>query len=260
MKFLRRLITLTFGIYALAAITVFAFQGEMIYFPNDRALTDCNIRNGVEVWQHDTEQGLLSPVGSQKLVLFFHGNGDSACNWRFLGVNHLGPLGYDVLVVEFPGYGGDTRKPSKRAIEGTLDVVNDWVTTQNYENIYLMGYSLGSGVASIYAQEYGAHQVLLFAPYDSIYNVALSQGLVFPRFILREDFNNVSALSNVDAPITILHGTADEVIPVDSSANLFTQLVASGRNVHRETREGVGHQGLFDSPAFDYYIRDTLLP
>lgn len=260
MKLLRRLITLTLAIYAIAAAAVFAFQGNLIYFPDDRALVDCNIREGVEVWQHGEEQGLLSPVGSKKLVLFFHGNGDSACNWRFLGVNHLGPLGYDVLAVEYPGYGGDDRTPSKLAIEGSLDVVNDWVKAENYEDIYVMGYSLGSGAASLYAQSFGAYQVLLFAPYDSIYNVALGQGFLLPRIFLREDFDNIKALSTVDAPITILHGTVDQVIPVNSSANLSLHLQASGRTVIREVREGVGHNGLFDSPAFDYYIRETLRP
>lgn len=247
-------------LYFLAATAVYSLQGEMLYFPGDRALEDCDVPAGVELWQDGGEQGLLSQSGGNNLVLFFHGNSESACNWRYLGVNHLGPLGYDVLAVEYPGYSGDTRTPSKAAIVASLDVVDAWVDTQDYDHVYLMGYSLGSGAASLYAQKFGAYQVLLFAPYDSVYDVALGQGMLFPRFLLREDFDNIQALAGLDAPITILHGAADTVIPAQNSANLFAALLADGRDVKREVLVNTGHSGLFDSPAFDIYIRENLRP
>lgn len=260
MKFLRGLIFLGVVTYGLAAAAAYFGQGKMLYYPDARALNDCNLPAGVEIWNEGVEQGLLAATDHDNLLLFFHGNAGSACNWRFLGVNHLAKLGYDVLVLEYPGYGGDPRIPSKQEIEAGLEVLANWVATQEYTRVSVMGHSLGTGAASIYARDNGAAQVVLFAPFDSIYNVALAQGLKFPRALLHEDFDNVAALADVLAPITIIHGEDDEVIPAMHSENLLRELEAAGRDVRREVRTGVGHNGLFESPAFDDFLRYTLQP
>ena len=260
MKFLRGLIFLGVVTYGLAAAAAYFGQGKMLYYPDARALSDCDLPAGVEIWNEGAEQGLLTVADNYNLLLFFHGNAGSACNWRFLGVNHLAKLGYDVLVLEYPGYGGDPRTTSKQEIEVGLKVLVNWVATQEYARVSVMGYSLGTGAASIYALDNGAAQVVLFAPFDSIYNVAQAQGLKFPRVLLREDFDNVAALADVAAPITIVHGEVDEVIPAKHSENLLQELEAAGRDVRREVRAGVGHNGLFESPAFDDFLRYTLQP
>lgn len=240
--------------YLLAALGVYSFQGSMIYLPNDRVLADCDLPDGTELWSQNGEQGLVTAENNSDLVIFFHGNADSACGWRFLGTNHLAPLGYDTLVVEYAGYGGDPRKPSKREIEHTIEAAHDWADGK-YQNVTLFGYSLGSGAASIYANHYGAEQVLLFAPYDSVYNVGLGQGFYFPRFILTEDFDNIKMLAPLDIPVYILHGEDDAVIPANHSANLAEHL----QNATRQTLAGVGHIGLFNSPEFDIYLQETLI-
>ncbi len=260
MKILRGFIFLGVMTYGLAAAAAYFGQGKILYYPDTRPLADCNLPEGVEIWNEGGEQGLLATAGHENLLLFFHGNAGSACNWRFLGVNHLARLGYDVLVLEYPGYGGDSRTTSKQEIEVGLKVLADWVATQEYAHVSVMGYSIGTGAASIYARDNGAAQVVLFAPFDSIYNIALAQGLKFPRALLREDYDNIAALADVTAPITIAHGEADEVIPVTHSENLMRELQAVGRDVRREVRAGVGHNGLFESPAFDDFLRYTLHP
>ena len=260
MKFLRGLIFLGVLTYGLAAAAAYYGQGKMLYYPDTRSLADCNLPEGVEIWNEGGEQALLAAADHENLLLYFHGNAGSACNWRFLGVNHLASLGYDVLVLEYPGYGGDPRTTSKKTIEVGLEVLADWVAAQEYARVSVMGYSLGTGAASIYARDNRAAQVLLFAPFDSIYNVVLAQGLTFPRALLREDFDNIAALADVAAPITIIHGEDDEVIAAMHSENLMLELVATGRDVRREVRAGIGHNGLFESPAFDDFLRHTLQP
>ncbi len=260
MKFLRGLIFLGVVTYGLAAAAAYFGQGKILYYPDARPLSDCSLPTGVEIWTEGGEQGLLAAADHDNLLLFFHGNAGSACNWRFLGVNHLAKLGYDVLVLEYPGYGGDTRTTSKREIEAGLEVLADWVEAQKYTHVSIMGYSIGTGAASIYARDNGAAQIVLFAPFDSIYNVALAQGLKFPRVLLTEDFDNMAALAHVDAPITIVHGEVDEVIPAMHSENLLRKLAVTGRDVRREVRADVGHTGLFESPAFDDFLRHTLQP
>ncbi len=258
MKTIRRIIAISLFSYTAAGFALFLMQTQIIYLPDDQKLADCNLPAGVEFWQQDDERGLLSDADNTNLLVFFHGNADMACDWRFLGVNHLNPLGYDVLVVEYPGYGGDGRKPSKQLIEATIDISHDWISQQNYDEIVLMGYSLGTGVAAIYAERYGADQVILFAPFDSIYNVARAQGLAFPRALLTEDYDNIASLANLNAPISIVHGAQDQVIPASHSANLEAELRRSGQTVTRIILLETGHTGLFANPFFDRFLKDVL--
>lgn len=241
-------------LYLMAAFGVYSMQGSMIYVPDDRALSDCELPAGTEFWAQDSEQGLVTAANNPKLMIFFHGNAGSACNWRYLGVNHLAQLGYDTLVVEYAGYGGDPREPSKREIEHAILAAHNWADGK-YENVTVFGYSLGSGAASIYANQYGAEQVILFAPYDSVYNVALNQGFYFPRFILTENFDNIEMLAPLNIPVHIRHGEDDIVIPAHHSANLVKHL----QNATRQTVAGVGHTGLFNSPEFDIYLQEILI-
>lgn len=246
------------AIYLLAAAAVYFGQSRLIYFPDDRPLASCSLPGGVTLWQQGGERGLLADFDQPRLLVFFHGNAESACSWRFLGLNHLAPLGYDVLVLEYPGYRGDPRPPSRAGIEQAVQVAGDWAASQNYQGVVAMGYSLGTGVASLYARDFPVDQVILFAPFDSIYNMAWASGFWFPRFLLREDFDNMTALQGVMAPIDILHGASDGVIPPEHSANLERVLSGAGRTVGRLLSPGATHHGLFKSPEFDNYMRDTL--
>ena len=245
-------------LYSGAAALVYSTQDSLIFHPPSRALAQCNLPEGVVPWHFQGEQGLLAGQNGRKLVLFFHGNAGDACNWRFLGVNHLNKLGYDVLALEYPGYGGDGRVPSKKGIEAMLATTADWADSQRYSQRVVMGYSLGTGAASVFAREYGADKVVLYAPYDSIYNVAWSIGMVFPRLLLKTDFDNVAALRGLNTRVYIVHGSRDRVIPARFSEALAARLEAAGGVVSRQVLAGVGHNGLFDSPRFDAMMQTIL--
>ncbi|MBX2853521.1 MAG: alpha/beta fold hydrolase [Rhodobacteraceae bacterium] len=246
----RWLLSLMFlGVFGLGGL--FFLQAKLIYFPEDRRLDSCEPPAPTQYIQIGGEQALLTQTGANNLIIFFHGNAGSACNWRYLAANHLAVLGYDTLVVEYPGYGGDTRAPSKEEIAKALPVFQEWVAAQSYETITIFGYSLGAGVGSMYAAAFGADQIILFAPFDSLYAVAFDQGVMVPRNLLTEDYDNIAALSAIEAPIYILHGSDDRTIPAKHSDDLMRALSEAGRDVEREVLQGVGHTGLFESPEFD---------
>ncbi len=256
MRWLQQITLAAALLYGGAAALVYAAQDSLVFRPPARALASCDLPSGAAQWRFQGEQGVLAGAGGSKLLLFFHGNGGDACNWRYLGVNHLNKIGYDVLVLEYPGYGGDGRAPSKAGIEGMITAAAAWADAQGYGQRVAMGYSLGTGVAALFARDFGADKVVLFAPYDSIYNVAWARGMLFPHALLKADFDNVAALSGLDVPIYILHGRLDRVIPEAFSAALA--LALDGQPVSRQVLDGVGHGGLFESPRFDAIMQDIL--
>ncbi len=238
---------------------LYALQTRLIYFPDSRPLTDCHLPAETKLIQTGLERALFTDADSQNLIVFFHGNAGSACNWRYIGANHLAPLGYDTLVVEYPGYAGDPRAASKAEIEQALPVFNAWIADQGYDTVTVFGYSLGSAIGALYVQDYGADQVLLYAPFDSLYAVAVALGYDVPRQILTEDYDNIAALSGSTAPIYIAHGDADVVIAAAHSETLAEALRTEGLDVTRDLLPGKGHEGLFDSPEFDQTMARILL-
>ncbi len=246
-------------LYLLFGFWLYGNQGALVYFPKDTPLAQCTLPEGVTFWQAGDERGILADFDNPDLLVFFHGNADSACDWRYLGVNHLNPLGFDVLVPEFPGYAGDARAPAKPAMEAMIAQVQTWARAQGYAHVSVMGYSLGTGAAALFARPAQVRQVILFAPFDSIYNVARAQGLMYPRWVLREDYDNVAALRGIDARVDILHGGVDQVIPVAHSLRLTLDLMGSGVQVVRRVVPGQGHHNLFELPAFDAYLADILI-
>lgn len=250
MAVLRNWIFSALAIYALFGAIVYYFQKEMIYFPQSTKLTDCQMASGAEYWRQGQEQGIFTDNKGKNLYIFFHGNAGAACNWSGLGNSSLKNIDFDTLAVEYPGYSGDKRQPSKAAIEETLKIVNDWVNAQDYETVTVGGFSLGSGVASRYAELYSVDQIILFSPFDSVYAVALRQGLLFPRFILSEDFDNIQSLENVNVPIRLLYSTADTVIPTERSDALYNHLANMGKDVQRVLHHGGEHGELFSNPIY----------
>ena len=255
---MKRISAVAVVIYLLAAAAVYFGQSRLIYFPDDRPLASCSRPGGVTLWQQGGERGFLADFDQPRLMVFFHGNAESACSWRFLGLNHLASQGYDVLVLEYPGYRGDPRPPSRAGIEQAVQVAGDWAALETYKGVVAMGYSLGTGAASLYARDYPDDHVILFAPYDSIYNAAWARGFWFPRFLLHEDFDNMAVLKQVTARIDILHGASDRVIPPKRSTNLERISSGAGRIVRRVLKPGATHHGLFKPPEFDSYMRATL--
>jgi predicted peptidase len=65
----------------------------------------------------------------------------------------------------------------------------------------------------------------------------------FPRFIPESSTDPYSTLaaSVADVPVWIVHGDADEVVPVEESRRMAAALEEAGADVRYEELRGVGH-------------------
>ena len=124
------------------------------------------VSTGASLIAFEAERGIFTPGGGRGVVVFFHGNGGSACGWRYLGPNHVAAHGFDTLVVEYPGYAGDRRETGADSIEAMIASAARW--SARYDRIAVMGFSLGTGMASELARRVRPESVTLFAPFDSL--------------------------------------------------------------------------------------------
>ena len=106
--------------YCVVVAAAFALQRRMLYFPNpERPPQELAQTAGLAFWPASTGKyrGFVSaePAEAKATVVVFHGNAGRALD-RSYYAHALAPLGYRVLLVEYPGYGGRSGKPSEATL------------------------------------------------------------------------------------------------------------------------------------------------
>jgi pimeloyl-ACP methyl ester carboxylesterase len=159
------------------------------------------------------------------LWVLFHGNGSLALEW----LEHLSPrlkTHRGFLLIDYPGYGKCAGRSSRNAIIASFEAALHTLQ-QRYpavspvveRSLNVLGYSLGAAVALELAIRYPTQHIVLLAPFTSLHDIA-SHIVVWPiTALLRERFDNLQALMtlaqrSVPPAVTIIHGDADEVVPV----------------------------------------------
>jgi alpha-beta hydrolase superfamily lysophospholipase len=162
------------------------------------------------------------------VIVYCHGNADNIDRWGQI-VEKLLPLGYDILVFDYRGFGKSTGTISEKALFADTQMVYDFAKKHYSEKqIIIYGRSLGTGLATHLATTNHAKHLILETPYYSILELSQRYAEWLPtklilQYHIRTDLNIVK----VQCPITIFHGTADEVVPYDSGIKL-KQLLKSG--------------------------------
>jgi hypothetical protein len=182
-------------------------------------------------------------------LLFFHGNAEN------LGVcvplaSLTRPYGYSLLLVEYRGYGRSDGRPSEKGLyldgEAALDHLRSRKDVDP-DRIVVWGRSIGGAVAVRLAAGRGpVAGVVLESPFTSARDL-LWEGGYWPLYALSlfgsYRFDMASAIGQVRAPLLVIHGTEDEIVPFALGRRLYE--MAPGRKRLRAI-EGGGHNDLFD--------------
>lgn len=155
------------------------------------------------------------------VVLYLKGNSKSIKGWGKFAVDFT-RNNYDVIMVDYRGFGKSTGKRSQKAIKRDLQYVYDQIRERVSEKyIILYGRSLGSGFATKLASMNNPKMLILDAPYYSLTKVTGRYMPFMPlSVILRYPMPTYKWLKYVDCPIRIIHGTEDKLIPFKTSVKL----------------------------------------
>lgn len=154
-------------------------------------------------------------------ILYLHGNRGNV-RWCQRQAEMFAGFGYNVLLLDYRGYG----KSEGQLSNGTqlykdAQKVYDYLREQFEENeILVAGYSIGTGVASYLAAHNQPKALFMIAPYINMMDMKNRYFPLIPNFLLKFKLNNKKHLELLGCPVTIFHGTEDEVIPYDSSVQL----------------------------------------
>ena len=250
-----RILSWTLGslllIYALVLARLYIFQRRLLFIP-DTALPDPE-RAGLpdaHIIHASTDDGLSllawhfppsRPDGFT--VLLLHGNagniGDRADRAR-----RMRAAGWGVLLQEYRGYGGNPGSPSEDGLirdarAGLAELRRLGVPSNR---ILLWGESLGTGLAVRIGAENEVAAVLLEAPYTSIAAAAQRQYPYVPvRPLLKDKFDSLSRIGSVQAPILVMQGARDRLVPPSMGRALIAAATASAE---LWVAEDAGHDDL----------------
>ncbi len=249
---MRKLIIILGFLYVLCSIALYSIQERVIFaaHPYDNSV---KYKTGIEheiplTAGLDMNAVLLTDTPGKKgdkVILYFHGNKGN--NRRGIYQSRvMRDKGCDVFIVDYRGYGKTEGKPINDAqMLSDADKAYKYVSTMyEEENIYLLGYSLGSGMASYVASQNSPAHLFLVAPFLSLTAIKDQWLWMFPNFLLKYRLDNRKHLQNVKCGVTIVHGTDDNVIPYNHSKSLKSNYP----NVELITLENQNHRGvIFDS-------------
>ena len=197
------------------------------------------------------------PKGESKgVVLYLKGNSKSIKGWGKFAVDFT-RHGYNVLMIDYRGFGKSTGRRSQKAIKRDLqEVYNKIKELTTEDRIILYGRSLGSGFAAKLASMNQPKMLILDAPYYSLTKVTARYAPFMPLSILiKYPLPTYKWLKYVHCPIHIIHGTNDKLIPFKTSIKLSK---VNPKLTKLHTVIGGGHKNLNNFESYHKMIHDIL--
>ena len=256
MATLKSLIILAILAYCGVLALMYVFQRSLMYFP-DRTRTPpaaAGLPQAEEVilTSSDAEHLVawhVPPHDAKPVVIYFQGNA-GALNLRADRFRWLTADGFGLVALSYRGYGGSTGNPTEAGM--LLDAAAAYgFAAARYPagRIVLWGESLGTGVAIALAAERQTGGIILDAPFTSAADVGASAYPFIPvRWFIKDTFRSDERIGRVKAPLLVLHGEMDRIIPVRFGERLFTLANEPKRMVRFPSS---GHVNLDDHGAPD---------
>ncbi|WP_411895870.1 alpha/beta hydrolase [Winogradskyella sp. A2] len=242
---------------------LYYFQEKLMFLPTtlDKSYVYELSYPNEELFLKPEEDALINAIhfkaeNPKGVILYFHGNAGDLSRWSKI-TEYFVEKNYDVLVMDYRTYGKSQGKLSEEALYKDAQFCYDYLLKGYAQNeITLYGRSLGTGMASYLAMKNQPKQLILETPYYSILDVAKHRFPIFPvKSLLRYHFPNYKYLLKVNCPISIIHGTSDNVVPYESGKKLSELSV---ENLNFISIEGGDHNNLVEFDDYHKAIENIL--
>jgi Dipeptidyl aminopeptidases/acylaminoacyl-peptidases len=207
--------------------------------PNELGLTfqDIYLRTRDEVGLHGWF--LSTPGDARGTVLLLHGNAENIST-HIRSVSWLPQEGYQVLLLDYRGYGTSIGRPSLPKVFEDIDAAFRWLIEQprvSERPIFIVGQSLGAALAAYYVGEHAQARarirgLVLDAPFasyrDLIKEKLASLWLTWPLhsllpWLISERYSPIRNIHEISPiPILIFASKEDVIVPLAHSLSLFS--------------------------------------
>ena len=216
-------------LYLGVAVYIYYAQRSLMYFPERIRTTpaEAGLPEAEEVTLTaadgvNTIAWHVPPRDGKPVILYLHGNG-GALRYRVDRFRRMITDGIGLVALEYRGYGGSGGSPSEAGLIADGEAAYAFAAARyTVQQIVPWGESLGTGVAVAVAAERPVGRVILEAPFTSAAAVAATHYWYLPvRFLMSDQFRSDERIGKVTAPVLILHGKQDAVVPFAMGEKLF---------------------------------------
>ena len=215
---LRMALSIAF-IYAVVGAWAWLISDRMIFLPPAPTYRDT-----ADILKVPTSGGeriaavyLPNPAATYT-VLFSHGNAEDL-GWVLPSLPPLRDLGFGVFAYDYRGYGLSQGRASEQHVYADIDAAYDYLTRElrvPAARIILYGRSLGAGAAVDLAARQSVGGLIVESPFLTAFRV-MTRIPLFPF----DRFRNVDKIGRVRCPVLVMHGEADEIVPLWHGQQLF---------------------------------------
>jgi fermentation-respiration switch protein FrsA (DUF1100 family) len=157
-------------------------------------------------------------------VVVFNGNGGDRSMRAALAVS-LRRMGLSVLLFDYRGFAGNPGRPSEDGLAADARAARDWLASQpevDPGRLVYFGESLGGAVAVGLAVERPPAALVLRSPFTSLADVGAVHYPWLPvRRLLIDRYPSIDRIAKVNAPLLVIAGDRDDIVPADLSRRLF---------------------------------------
>ena len=201
--------------------------------------------------------GWFIPSDSDTTLVWLHGNAGNISHRvdNLLMVNRM--LGVNVLIIDYRGYGQSGGAPSEKGLyrdaEAALAYLDSRPQTAD-DRMVFFGRSLGAAVAVELATRVEPHALILESPFTSIPEMARLSYPFIPAQVLtlpiRSRFDSLAKISSIHAPVMVLHGDMDDIVPIEIARRLYD---AANEPKRFYTIEGAAHNDTYAAGGAAYF-------
>jgi alpha-beta hydrolase superfamily lysophospholipase len=217
--------------YALFSLLMYSIQDKIMFQPEvlpadfsyafESDFKEINLKTKGKISLNALHFTTQDPKG---FIVYYHGNAGNLSRWGSI-VERYVKLGYDVLVMDYRGYGKSDGNPSEDALYNDAQLFYDYaVKHAKEEQIVVYGRSLGTALATKMAADNNPSKLVLETPFYSIRDVANTRFRYLPvQWLLKYSFPSFSYAKKVHCPTIIVHGTNDVIVPYASGERLYNE-------------------------------------
>lgn len=260
-------------LYAIFMFFIFIFQSRLFFSPtyyrNDERFAELEefleplilaTQDGVlleGIIYEPTETLLEVNTEIKKIILYFGGVQQDSVALVEKFASHYENISF--ITYNYRGYGKSEGKASQsKLFEDSMLIYDDLILRYEYrpENIVLMGYSLGSGVAAFLASQRNVKELMLVAPYDSVYEVIKKR---YPfsgiHWVLKNRFPSIDFVPHIDVPVHVYAGSDDKVVNI-KHAKMLKKYINNLAGFYEYGN--IGHNDMLFNPDVIKHIKENL--
>lgn len=218
--------------YATLCVYLWVNQERLLFFPKIASRADLDLlatTEGYEPWTNPRGEqiGWKSRGGDPSdALLICHGNGGHALGEGYAPLRNrpAAAANFQTFLLEYPGYGARPGPPSAKSMTAAATEAIDTLSAGPHRRIFLLGQSLGTGVACAAAAARPAQitGIILVTPYDSLAASAQFHHPWLPvALLLRHHLDSDKNLTRYHGPVAFLIAGRDGTIPPRFGRRLY---------------------------------------